>query len=135
LLLAGIIIGTLGILDDIAVSQVAAVGELRRANGTMPKRGIYHAAMRVGRSHLSAIINTLIMAYAGTALPLLVLLHVNGNAAGTVINSELIATEIVRAVVGSLGLVLAMPIATLVAVWFNVKSTHPVDEPGGHLHV
>lgn len=123
LLMAGFIIGTLGILDDIAVSQVAIVAELRQSNHRQSKRSIYQAALRVGRSHMSAIINTLVLAYVGTSLPLLVLFQAGQAEPGLVLNSELVATEIVRSIVGSLGLVLAVPLTTAIAVWFNVKSS------------
>lgn len=132
LLLAGIIIGTIGMLDDIAISQVATVGELRRANPRMPRRQLYNAALRVGRSHLGAIVNTLLLAYTGSALPLLVLFSQGQNPAGFIINGEIVATEIVRAIVGSLGIILAVPITTALAVWFNVVSEHPAEE--GHVH-
>ncbi len=125
LLMAGFIIGTLGILDDIAVSQVAVVAELRRSNIRQSRRSVYQAALRVGRSHMAAITNTLVLAYAGVSLPLLVLFQAGQAEAGLVLNSELVATEIVRSVVGSLGLVLAVPLTTAIAVWFNVKSSHP----------
>lgn len=124
LLLSGFIIGTLGILDDLAIAQVATVAELRRANRTMPNRTVYEAALRVGRSHLSAIVNTLVLAYAGSALPLLVLFSAGQAPLGDVVNSEVVATEMVRSAIGSLGLVLAMPLTTLVAVWFGVRSGH-----------
>ncbi len=125
LLMAGFIIGTLGILDDIAVSQVATVAELRRSNSRQSGRAVYQAAMRVGRSHMAAITNTLVLAYVGVSLPLLVLFQAGQTAPGLVLNSELVATEIVRSVVGSLGLVLAVPLTTAIAVWFKVKSDHP----------
>lgn len=124
LLLSGFIIGTLGILDDLAIAQVATVAELRRANRTMTSRAVYQAALRVGRSHMSAIINTLVLAYAGSALPLLVLFSAGQAPLGDVVNSETVATEIVRSAIGSLGLVLAMPLTTLVAVWLGVRSEH-----------
>jgi uncharacterized membrane protein len=131
LLLSGFIIGTLGILDDIAVSQVATVAELRRANPGMTNRAVYQAALRVGRSHMAAIVNTLVLAYAGSALPLLVLFSAGQAPLGDVVNGETVATEIVRSAVGSLGLVLAMPLTTLVAIWFGVKSRHPLEPKAG----
>lgn len=128
LLLAGIIIGTLGILDDIAVSQAATVGELWVANPKLTRRKVYQGAMRVGRTHLVAIINTLTLAYAGSALPLLVLFSSGTQPWMTIVNSELVATEIVRSIIGSVGLILALPISTLAAVWLRVQGTH------GHTH-
>lgn len=132
LLLAGIIIGTIGLLDDIAISQVATVGELRRANPRLSGRQLYSAALRVGRSHLGAIVNTLLLAYTGSALPLLVLFSQGQNPAGFVINGEIVATEIVRAIVGSIGIILAVPITTALAVWFKVVSQHPIEEEHHH---
>lgn len=128
LLLAGIIIGTLGILDDMAISQAATVAELRRANPRQSRRELFNAAMRVGQKHLAAIINTLTLAYAGSALPLLVLFNANPQPVSMTLNGENIATEIVRSIVGSLGLILALPITTAVAVWLNVRSDHPHHE-------
>lgn len=124
LLLAGIIIGTLGILDDIAISQVATVAELRRANPKLKPWALYRAALRVGRSHLSAIINTLVLAYAGAALPLLVLFQLGQQDSRTILNGEIIATEIARSIVGTLGLILAVPLTTAAAVWLKVSSDH-----------
>lgn len=129
LLLAGIIIGTLGILDDMAVSQAATVGELRRANPRLTNRQLYQSALHVGRTHLAAIINTLTLAYAGSALPLLVLFNANPQPASLTLNGENIATEIVRSVVGSLGLILALPITTAGAVLLKVNSS------AGHPHL
>lgn len=132
LLLAGIIIGTLGILDDIAVSQAATVGELWTANPRLTRRQVYQAAMRVGRSHLVAIINTLTLAYAGSALPLLVLFNSSAQPWTSIVNSEIVATEIVRSIIGSIGLILALPLSTLAAVLLNVRGTHGHDH--GHTH-
>ncbi len=130
LLLAGIIIGTLGLLEDIAVGQAATVGELRHANPRLPGAELYRRALRVGQSHLSAIINTLTLAYAGSALPLLVLFSLSQQSAAATISSELISTEIVRSLVGSIGLVLAIPITTAIAVWLKVQSSGA----GEHAH-
>lgn len=121
LLLAGIIIGALGALDDVIISQVALVKELKTANPDLAKRQVYGRAMRVGVSHLSSLVNTLFLAYAGASLPLLILFSVNEPPFLTfsqVIDNEMIATEIVRTFTGSIGLILAVPIATLLAVQF-----------------
>ncbi|MDP3965159.1 MAG: YibE/F family protein [bacterium] len=118
LLLAGIIIGTLGILDDVVISQVSTVAELRRANPRLSPRQLFSMAMRVGRDHISAVINTLFLAYAGSALPVLVLFSADTAVSlslSQVLNNELIATEIVRALTGSIVLVLAVPISTAFA--------------------
>ncbi|MDD5043696.1 MAG: YibE/F family protein [Patescibacteria group bacterium] len=121
LLLAGIIIGALGVLDDVIISQVALVKELRILNPQLAKIQIYRQAMRVGISHLSSMVNTLFLAYAGASLPLLILFSVKQPPFLTfnqVIDNEMIATEIVRTFTGSIGLVLAVPIATFLAVQF-----------------
>lgn len=121
LLLAGIIIGALGALDDVIISQVATVEELKKSNPKLTKRQIYGQAMRVGISHLSSLVNTLFLAYAGASLPLLILFSLNEPPFLTfsqVIDNEMIATEIVRTFTGSIGLILAVPIATFLAVQF-----------------
>ncbi|HPA25415.1 MAG TPA: YibE/F family protein [bacterium] len=124
LLLAGIIIGALGVLDDVIISQVALVQELKISNPKLTKGQIYSQAMRVGVSHLSSMVNTLFLAYAGASLPLLILFSVKQPPFLTfnqVIENEMIATEIVRTITGSIGLVLAVPIATFLAVQFIGK--------------
>ena len=131
LLLAGFIIGTLGILADVGIGQVATVAELRHEQPNTPAAVIYARAMRVGLSHLSAIIHTLVLAYAGAALPLLVLFSIGNAPVGTTLNSEVMATEIVRTIVGSIGLVLALPLTTWAAIVLKVTP----DESGeGHVH-
>ncbi len=122
LLLAGIIIGALGVLDDVAVSQTALVRELRIANPTLSVRELYRRGMRVGISHMGSMVNTLFFAYAGAALPLLVLFsaaEVNAPSFTQAINNEVVATEIIRTLVGSVGLILMVPITTALAVWFG----------------
>lgn len=119
LLLAGIIIGTLGVLDDAIIAQVALVKELKSTNPELTKSQLYARAMRVGISHLSSMVNTLFLAYAGASLPLLILFSINQPPFMTfsqVVDNEMIATEIVRTLTGSIGLILAVPIATLLAV-------------------
>ena len=115
LLLAGVVIGALGVLDDVTVTQTSAVWELRAANPALSARGLYAAAMRIGRDHVSSAVNTLVLAYAGASLPLLLIFSVSGRGLGDVVTSEEVATEIVRTLVGSIGLVASVPITTLVA--------------------
>lgn len=127
LLLAGIIIGALGVLDDVIISQVALVQELKISNPELSKSQLYKQAMRVGVSHLSSMVNTLFLAYAGASLPLLILFSVRQPPFLTfnqVIENEMIATEIVRTITGSIGLVLAVPIATFLAVQFIGKKNY-----------
>ncbi|MGW1063794.1 YibE/F family protein [Streptomyces aureus] len=115
LLLAGVIIGSLGVLDDVTVTQTSAVWELHEANPTMGRRGLYRAGIRIGRDHIASVVNTLVLAYAGAALPLLLLFSIAQSSVDTVANSELVAEEIVRTLVGSIGLVAAVPVTTALA--------------------
>jgi uncharacterized membrane protein len=115
LLLAGIIIGSLGVLDDVTVTQTSAVWELRQADPGMGPRALYRAGIRIGRDHIASVVNTLVLAYAGAALPLLLLFSIAQSSVGTVANSELVAEEIVRTLVGSIGLVAAVPVTTALA--------------------
>ncbi|MER5749461.1 YibE/F family protein [Streptomyces sp. NPDC002088] len=115
LLLAGIIIGSLGVLDDVTVTQTSSIWELHEANPSMGWRGLYRAGIRIGRDHIASVVNTLVLAYAGAALPLLLLFSIAQSSVGTVANSELVAEEIVRTLVGSIGLVASVPVTTALA--------------------
>ncbi|MFF7500345.1 YibE/F family protein [Streptomyces lavendulae] len=115
LLLAGVIIGSLGVLDDVTVTQTSAVWELHQADPAMGPRGLYRAAIRIGRDHIASVVNTLVLAYAGAALPLLLLFSIANSSMGSVANSELVAEEIVRTLVGSIGLVASVPVTTALA--------------------
>ncbi len=115
LLLAGVIIGSLGVLDDVTVTQTSAVWELHEANPSMGWRELYRAGIRIGRDHIASVVNTLVLAYAGAALPLLLLFSIAQSSVGTVANSELVAEEIVRTLVGSIGLVASVPLTTALA--------------------
>lgn len=115
LLLAGIIIGSLGVLDDVTVTQTSAVWELHQADPDMGPRALYRSAIRIGRDHIASVVNTLVLAYAGAALPLLLLFSIAQSSVGTVANSELVAEEIVRTLVGSIGLVASVPVTTALA--------------------
>ncbi|HEX6675764.1 MAG TPA: YibE/F family protein, partial [Actinomycetes bacterium] len=116
LLLAGVIVGGLGVLDDVTVSQASLVFELFRANPAQRGAELTRAALRVGRDHVAATVNTIFLAYAGAALPLLVLFFVVKQPLGTVVTSEVVAVEVVRSLCGSLGLIAAVPLTTLLAV-------------------
>ncbi|MFE9395586.1 YibE/F family protein [Streptomyces flavidovirens] len=115
LLLAGVIIGSLGVLDDVTVTQTSAVWELHQADPSMGPRALYRAGIRIGRDHIASVVNTLVLAYAGAALPLLLLFSIAQSSVGTVANSELVAEEIVRTLVGSIGLVASVPVTTALA--------------------
>lgn len=125
LLLAGIIIGVLGVLDDITISQSAIVFQLKEANTKIGSIELYKRAMNVGQDHISSMVNTLVLVYAGAALPLLLLFVDNPHPFSEIINYEIIADEMVRTFVGSIGLILAVPITTCIAV-IVVKMTHSV---------
>ncbi|WMX46055.1 YibE/F family protein [Streptomyces roseicoloratus] len=129
LLLAGIIIGSLGVLDDVTVTQTSAVWELHQADPTMGPRRLYRSAIRIGRDHIASVVNTLVLAYAGAALPLLLLFSIAQSSVGTVANSELVAEEIVRTLVGSIGLVASVPITTGLAA-LVVSADRPGPEAG-----
>ncbi|WP_327183994.1 YibE/F family protein [Streptomyces sp. NBC_01334] len=130
LLLAGIIIGSLGVLDDVTVTQTSAVWELHEANPAMGWRGLYRAGIRIGRDHIASVVNTLVLAYAGAALPLLLLFSIAQSSVGTVANSELVAEEIVRTLVGSIGLVASVPVTTaLAALVVSADRTGPGKAP------
>ncbi|MFE1444309.1 YibE/F family protein [Streptomyces sp. NPDC058739] len=130
LLLAGIIIGSLGVLDDVTVTQTSAVWELHEANPTMGWRGLYRAGIRIGRDHIASVVNTLVLAYAGAALPLLLLFSIAQSSVGAVANSELVAEEIVRTLVGSIGLVASVPVTTALAA-LMVAADRPAPSPAG----
>ena len=116
LLLAGIIIGSLGVLDDVTVTQAATVTELGHANPNFSRRELYRSATRVGRAHIASVVNTIVLAYAGASLPLLLLLTADSRALGQILTSEFLAQEIVRSVVATLGLIAAVPLTTALAV-------------------
>lgn len=115
LLLAGIIIGVLGVLDDVTVSQSAIVFQLKNTNPKIKMKELYHRAMNVGKDHIASMVNTLILVYTGAAMPLLLIFINNPHSITEIINYEIIADEIVRTLVGSIGLILAVPITTLIA--------------------
>ncbi|WP_212723196.1 YibE/F family protein [Nocardioides jishulii] len=115
LLLAGIVIGSLGVLDDVTVTQSATVAELARANPDYGVGHLYRAAARVGRAHIASVINTIILAYAGSTLPLLVLIVASNPSLGDVVSDQVLAQEIVRSAVATIGLVAAVPLTTALA--------------------
>jgi uncharacterized membrane protein len=124
LLLGGVVIGALGAIDDITVTQAAAVAEVRRADPAASARDLYRAGLRVGRDHVASTVNTLVLAYAGASMPLLVLFVLSDQSFTSVANSEVVATEIVRTLVGSIGLVASVPVTTWLAAR-AVGSPHP----------
>lgn len=115
LLLAGIVIGALGILDDVTVTQVSTVYELRSADPAMSRRRLYSSALRVGRDHIASTVNTLLLAYAGASMPLLVIFTTSGAGLTDTLTNGVLAEEIVRTLVGSVGLIAAVPLTTALA--------------------
>lgn len=134
LLLGGMMLGALGVLDDITISQVSTVFEIKRANNKLPFSELYQRGMRVGRDHVASLVNTLVLAYAGANLPLLILFTISKDTPNWVhLNNELIAEEVVRTLVGSLGLVLAVPLTTaLAAYWVEKAGVVPDEKTHAH---
>jgi uncharacterized membrane protein len=117
LLLGGIIIGCLGVLEDVAIGQCSAIFELGVASPNLSWGELFRRGMNVGRDHIAASVNTLVLAYAGASLPLLLLFSVDPEPVAHLVNRELIAEEIVRTLVGSMGLVMAVPLTSILASW------------------
>jgi uncharacterized membrane protein len=128
LLLAAVVIGTLGVLDDVTVTQVSAVWELRRTDPSLRARALYAAGIRIGRDHIASTVNTLVLAYAAAALPLLLLFTQSGLSFAEILSSETVAVEIVQTLVGSIGLVASVPLTTGLACWV-VTRADPLAPP------
>ncbi|HAX82261.1 MAG TPA: hypothetical protein DCY40_06825 [Actinobacteria bacterium] len=118
LILAGIVLGALGAIDDITVTQASTVWELHALRPDLGKAGLVRSGLRVGRDHVASTVNTLLLAYAGAAMPLLLFLVLAGQSIGAVLNGEVVAVEVVRTLVGSIGLVAAVPLTTWLAAVF-----------------
>ena len=143
LLLGGMIIGALGVLDDLVTTQASAVFELFHANPNFGFRDLYNSAMRIGQDHVAATVNTLVLAYAGASLPMLLLFSLARGDFGYLINFAFIAEEVVRTLVGSLGLIAAVPLTTVIAILFAQRAESlgkweqvlgPEGSGGGHEH-
>jgi uncharacterized membrane protein len=143
LLLGGMIIGALGVLDDLVTTQASAVFELHHANPSFEFRELFRSAMRIGQDHVAATVNTLVLAYAGASLPMLLMFSLGRGDYGYLVNFEFVAEEIVRTLVGSLGLVSAVPLTTAIAILFVFRADAlgqwkqvlgPVGEGDGHRH-
>jgi uncharacterized membrane protein len=122
LLLGGMIIGALGVLDDLVTTQASAVFELRHANPSLGYSGLFQSAMRIGQDHVAATVNTLVLAYAGASLPMLLMFTLGRGDLGYLVNFEFVAEEIVRTLVGSLGLISAVPLTTVIAIFFALRA-------------
>lgn len=125
LLLGGMIIGVLGVLDDITTGQSAAVEELHKANPSLPFHELYRRAFSIGREHIASLVNTLVLAYAGASLPLLLLFSTNiYQPFWVTLNSQPMIEEIVRTLVGSMALILAVPLTTVLAAYIFSRQQH-----------
>jgi uncharacterized membrane protein len=135
LLVAGIVVGALGVLDDVTVSQVSIVAALRRADPSLGARQLYAEAAKVGRDHVASAVNTLALAYAGASLPLLLFFAQGNQPAGRLVTGELVAVEVVRMLVGSIGLVLSVPVTTrLAAIVLSRTDEDDLPDDDGHGH-
>ena len=133
LLLAGLLIGALGALTDITIVQASVVRELAHTDPSLGLRELYQRGMNVGRDHVGSLVNTLVLAYTGSGLSLLILLNVNDVSLARALNLELVASEVVHTLVGSVGLILAVPITTGLAAWWFRGDRLPL-KPGELQH-
>jgi uncharacterized membrane protein len=129
LVLGGIIIGSLGVLNDVTVTQASSVWEIHGANPTRTARELYTSGMRVGRDHIASVVYTLVLAYAGASLPLLIVFSITNRPIGDILTGDLVAEELVRTFVGSIGLVASVPITTALAA-FVVTRRGAVEDAG-----
>jgi len=135
LLLAGMVIGALGVLDDVTISQSSTVLALHGANPALGFRELFGRAMRVGRDHVSATVNTLVLAYVGASLPVLLIFSSGGLGFFDAANVELVAKEIVATLVGSIGLIAAVPVTTALAALLAAElSAEELDDVHAHAH-
>jgi uncharacterized membrane protein len=122
LLLAGIIVGALGVLDDMAISQIAATEELHHTNPSLSRSELFMKAYRIGATHLGSIVNTLFLVYAGASLPILLLFTGSDRSMMTIFQNELVTTELVRTLCGTIAILLSMPLSTVLTVWWLKRS-------------
>jgi uncharacterized membrane protein len=137
LLLAGMVIGALGVLDDVTVSQASTVMALRAADPRVATAELYRRAIAVGRDHISATVNTLVLAYVGASLPVLLIFSAGGVGFSEAINAEVVAAEVVAMLVGSIGLIAAVPITTGLAALLATRlpeRTVAAEAVHGHVH-
>lgn len=132
LVLSGILISILGILDDITVSQCSVIQQLKNTKPSITPKELFHRGMQVGHDHISSLVNTLILVYAGASLPMLLLFFDSSTTFHKVLNAEFMAEEIIQTLIGSIGLILAVPITTVIAAFFIKKNNEKT--PIEHCH-
>jgi uncharacterized membrane protein len=132
LVLCGVVIGALGVLNDVTVTQASAVWELHGTASGLPRRRLYRAAMRIGRDHIASSVYTLVLAYAGSALPLLLLVSLSGRSVHDIVTGDEIAEEVVRGLVGAVGLVASVPITTAVAAYLVAPRARNIGRTFDH---
>ncbi|HVU74557.1 MAG TPA: YibE/F family protein [Mycobacteriales bacterium] len=130
LILAGFIIGSLGVLNDITVTQASATFELAAANPATGRRNLYTKSLRIGRDHIASAVYTLVLAYAGSALPVLLLFTISGSPLRDTLTNDEVATELLRGIVGTIGLVLAVPLTTAIAAALATREKMAVADRG-----
>ena len=131
LVLAGVVLGSMGAIDDVTVTQASAVWELKAAAPSLGWRELFVRSLRVGRDHIASMVNTLLLAYAGASMPLLLFFVLSNQSLGTVLNTEVVATEVLRTLLGSIGLVAAVPATTWLAS-VTAAELRPEDLHHGH---
>ena len=124
LILAGVVLGTVGAVDDVTITQASTVWEVHRAQPALSRLALFRSGLRVGRDHVASMVNTLLLAYAGAAMPLLLFFVLSSQSLGTILNSEVVATEVWRTLIGSIGVVASVPLTT----WLAAVSV--TDDPG-----
>jgi uncharacterized membrane protein len=134
LVLAGIVIAALGVLDDLTISQASAVLALRRANPAETLRELYRAGVGIGRDHVAATVNTLVLAYVGASLPILLIFSVGDTPFADAINREAVSVQIIGTLVGSIGLIAAVPLTTLIAAALASREAAATSDPHPHVH-
>ncbi len=130
LILGGIIIGSLGVLDDVTMTQASAVQELKDANFDLGVWDLFSRGSKVGRDHVASTVNTLVLAYVGASLPLFILFNITGSSFSSIVNGEVVVMEIIRSFVGSIGLVAAVPFTTALAAWAACQARGAGPEAG-----
>ncbi len=134
IMIGGLILATIGVLDDVVITQISVVEELFYANSNLKTRGLFFRAMKIGRDHIYTVVNTLFLVYAGVSLPTLILIQQNNVPLMYAVQNEGLATEIVRTGVGTMGLILALPLATYLTCYIITRKPELFEPHTGHSH-